>query len=316
MVLSKITVRQLNYFMVVAELGSLRMAAASLYVSQPTLSNQIAQLEREIGSPVFTRRPRGVLLTSTGRALLKEARIAVGAVSRAERVTRLLAEGSFGELRIATVQSLAAGIVPRALERWREDHPGGLLTLAAFNDPRKLELESVTGLFDLAIGPVPSMNATQLSIGREEFVVLLPRSSQLLSRAEVELRDLERTPWVLFESANGLSRLHTELFESRGLHVEGAAYVTQVDVAINLAVAGLGPTLVPLNVIPEHLRTLARPFVGGHVRELAVYTPGEFDALARSFIGALRDVVGEEFQGMYEQRNERQFRDQTEGRRT
>src|SRR5215204_3556064 len=101
------TLRQLQYLVAVLDEGSFGRAAPALYVSQPTLSQQIRALEAEIGGPLVERLARGVRPTPAGEALLPPARAALAAADRARRSARMVPGLEAGELAIATVGTVA-----------------------------------------------------------------------------------------------------------------------------------------------------------------------------------------------------------------
>src|SRR6476646_6297177 len=102
-----VNLRQLEYFVVIAEEGSFTRAAEHLLVAQPSLSQQIGALEAELGGPLLERLPRGVRLTMAGQNFLPEARAAVGHADRARRAVRMALTLESGQLEIATVTSAA-----------------------------------------------------------------------------------------------------------------------------------------------------------------------------------------------------------------
>src|SRR5215207_8194371 len=123
------TLRQLEYLVAVIDEGSFGRAALALYVSQPTLSNQVRALEAEIGGPLVERLPRGVRPTPTGEAMLPAARAALAAAGRARRAARMVLGLEAGELEIATVGTVALGLLPRILRRWQSRHRGRVVRL-------------------------------------------------------------------------------------------------------------------------------------------------------------------------------------------
>src|SRR5215216_5360823 len=116
--------RQLQYLLAVIDEGSFGRAAPQLHVSQPTLSQQIRALEAEIGGPLVERLARGVRPTPAGEAVLPAARAALAAAERARRSARMVLDLESGELEIATVGTVALGLLPPVLRRWRARHRG------------------------------------------------------------------------------------------------------------------------------------------------------------------------------------------------
>src|SRR5437899_352113 len=116
--------RQLHYLVAIAAEGSFTRAAEQLLVAQPSLSQQIKSLEHELGGPLLERLPTGVRLTAAGKAFLPEARAAVAHADRARRNARSALGLEAGEIEVATVTSVAFGVLPPAFDRWHDRYPG------------------------------------------------------------------------------------------------------------------------------------------------------------------------------------------------
>ena len=125
--------RQLEYLVAIAEDGSFRAAAHRLHVAAPSISQQIRLLELELGGPLLERLPRGARLTPAGRAFLPEARSALLSAQRAQRAGRAALALELAEIEIATVLSLAVGLLPPAIQRMCEAHPGMSVRLHEFH---------------------------------------------------------------------------------------------------------------------------------------------------------------------------------------
>src|SRR5262245_34648567 len=144
--------RQLECFVAVVEEGAFTRAARRLGIAQPSLSEQIRTLERELGGPLVERLPRGLSVTPAGRAPLPEARTALRAAERGARSARAALEVGTGDLEIATVLSLAVGFLPRVIQVWHERYPGVAIRLHEFRHRQHLEEALREGVGDLAIG--------------------------------------------------------------------------------------------------------------------------------------------------------------------
>ncbi len=127
---------QLRYFVSIAEEGSFTRAAERLLVAQPSLSQHIKSLEHELGGALLERLPKGVRLTAAGKEFLPEARAAVTHADRAKRNARSVFGLEGGELEVATVTSVAFGVLPPAFERWHENHPSTRIALREFTHAR------------------------------------------------------------------------------------------------------------------------------------------------------------------------------------
>jgi len=164
------TLRQLEYLVAVVDEGSFGRAALSLYVSQPTLSQQIRALEAEVGGSLVERLPRGARATPAGEALLPAARAALAAAQRARRSARMVLGLEAGELEIATVGTVALGLLPPVLKRWRVRHPARTVRLHEHRDGPALA-EVTKRAFGkvgelLAIGAKATPQPSDLATGR------------------------------------------------------------------------------------------------------------------------------------------------------
>src|SRR5438105_10349220 len=148
--------RRLSSFLAVVEEGSFTRAARRLGISQPSLSQQMRTLEAELGGPVLERLPRGIRLTGAGRALLPEAQAALRAAERAGIAARLALGLEVGELEVATLLSMAVGILPHAIPHWLRGHPQISIRMREYTHRNLLEDDVRAGVGDVAIGPLPS----------------------------------------------------------------------------------------------------------------------------------------------------------------
>jgi DNA-binding transcriptional LysR family regulator len=283
--------RRLAYWLAVVEEGSFTRAALRMHVSQPSLSQQVRALEREVGGELLERLPRSVRLTAAGKAFLPQAQIAVRAAERAMQAARSALELETGELEISTVRSIAAGILPDLVQSWRQRHPGTFVRLHEFTH-RSLAEDSVRGgVGDLGIGPPPIDWAGPVRrLGWEEFLVVLSPEDRLASRRKLRLVELKDRDWVMFEPGNGLHDLIVGACASAGFTPRHAVLTSQVETAARLAAAGVGPTLVPENVIPDGLDgALVRidPPLG---RELTVYARERWGPLGGAFVELMAET--------------------------
>src|SRR5262249_3421837 len=118
-----LTLRPLLYVLTIVDEGSFTRAAQRLYVAQPSLSKQLIALETELGVPLVERMHRSIRLTPAGRAFLPEARAATMSAERARRAARMAHDLEAGEIEVATVLSIAIGLLPGSIRTLRDRHP-------------------------------------------------------------------------------------------------------------------------------------------------------------------------------------------------
>jgi DNA-binding transcriptional LysR family regulator len=284
------TLRQITYVLAVADTGSFTEAARRMHVSQPSLSQQIRALEEELGGRLLDRPPRPVRLTAAGRAFVAEARPAVAGARRAADAARAMLEHAVGELRVATVRSLAVSQLPAAIRRWRTTHPGMAVHLNEFPHRELAGRSVLEGQSDLGIAPQPLDWAGPVErLGWDQFVAILPRSDPLLAAPRVDLRLLAGRDWVLFEPGHGLAEIAGWVFERAGVAPNGVAYTAQAEAAARLAVAGVGPALVPVKTVPAEFVENARPLDPPVVWEVSVFAAGDrWSPQGAELVAALR----------------------------
>ncbi|HET8757451.1 MAG TPA: LysR family transcriptional regulator [Solirubrobacteraceae bacterium] len=285
------TFRQLEYLVAVIDEGSLGRAALTLHVSQPTLSQQIRALEAEIGGALLERLPRGVRATAAGEALLPAARAALAATARARRSARMVLGLEAGELEIATVGTVAIGLLPPVLRRWRARHPARTVRLHEHRDGPALAEAVAQGSADLGIGPRPDAWTGPLEpLGAEELVIVLPPGDPLREDdGPVPLAALADRDWVLFERGHALAQLTDELCAAAGFTPRPAVRTAQIAAVPALAGAGLGPALVPVNIVGGPQRRAARSLDPPRSRELCAFTRADWSPLARAFLDLMRE---------------------------
>src|SRR5215510_12645128 len=193
--------RQLRYVVAVAEEGNFTRAAARVHVAQPAISQQIAQVERELGAPLFERSPRGAALTAAGAAFLPYARAALAAATGGSDAVRTLRGELAGELTLGTIPSPCDWLL-RQLRAFGRRHPAARATLRA-GDPEALADGVASGALDAAAvgvmgrrlpaGPagkrLPAGLASQ-TIATEPVVVAVPPDHPRAGAAAVALADL------------------------------------------------------------------------------------------------------------------------------
>jgi DNA-binding transcriptional LysR family regulator len=282
--------RQLHYLLAIADEGSFTRAAEQWLVTQPSLSQQIMSLEKELGGPLLERLPKGVRLTAAGKAFLPEARAAVTHSERARRNARSAMGLQAGELEVATVTSVAFGVLPPAFENWHDRYPRMRITLREYTHRQALDDAVRAGVGDIAVGPRPLQWAGPVvELGWEEFVAVLPTTDRLAkSKRPVRLEELADRDWVLFGPAHGLSDLILETCTRAGFTPRRTIETGQVAAAPYLAAAGLGVTIVPDNIIPHGLRAAVRKLKAPLVRQLVAFTREDWSPLAASFLDVLK----------------------------
>jgi len=248
--------RQLRYVVAVAEEGNFTRAAARAHVAQPAISQQIAQVERELGAPLFERSSRGVALTAAGAAFLPHARAALAAATAGSDAVRTLRGELAGDLAVGTIPSPSDWLV-RRLGAFGRRHPAVRVTLRA-GDPEMLADSVAAGSLDAAAvgvmagrlpaGPagkrLPAGLASQ-TIASEPLVVAVPPDHPLAGAAAVSLSDLQDDSLVTLTPGTGLRTVLESACAEAGFEPRIAIDANDLGVLADLVAHGLGVALMP-----------------------------------------------------------------------
>ncbi|MEJ7932319.1 LysR family transcriptional regulator [Ramlibacter sp. AN1015] len=240
--------RLLRYFVAVAEELNLSRAAVRLHLSQPPLTRQIRQLEKEVAARLFERNARGVELTDAGRLFLEDARNILDMVSRASERATSAHHGHIGRLHVAVFGSVMFDRLPLLLAQFRSDHPGVELVFHTMNKGDQIEAlrqGRIHAGFSRLTANYPDI-ATQ-TLQHERLFVALPADHRLLQRTRLGIKDLAGCPLVLFASGPrpNFTDVVFSLFERHGLRPTLAQTVEDAVTGIALVAAGFGACLVP-----------------------------------------------------------------------
>jgi DNA-binding transcriptional LysR family regulator len=283
--------RQVTSFLAVVEEGSFTRAARRLNITQPSLSQQIRALESEVGGELIERLPRGIGLTAAGRAFLPDAQAAVRATARAASAARLALGLEAGELEVATLLSMAVGILPGAITQWHARHSEIAIRVHEYTHPNLLEQDVRAGVGDIALGPTPlDWEGPVRKLGWEEMVLVMPAEDPLAGRSKVPLAALRDHRWILFREGHGLMEAVASACEQAGFQPRPVIRTMQVAAALRLAIEGLGIALVPDNGVPEGFAGAVARLDPPVVREISAYCRGEWSPLSSAFLEALRSL--------------------------
>ncbi|MET7571378.1 LysR substrate-binding domain-containing protein [Streptomyces sp. NPDC005492] len=260
--------QQLQYFVAVAETRHFTRAADLVHVAQPSLSQQIKALERELGADLFLRARGNITLTDAGEALLPLARRILADADTARHEVLELVQLRSGRVRLGATPSLCTGLLPDVLRAFHDRYPG-IRLLIEEGGSHDLVRELARGALDLALVvlplPTPSPALTTVELLREDLVVVSSPEAPAPGRGRtVRIADLEGERLVMFRHGYDLRELTVAACRAEGFEPDFAVEGGEMDAVLGFVRAGLGVAVVPRMVATKSGRglrvtSLARP---------------------------------------------------------
>ncbi|MER6303267.1 LysR substrate-binding domain-containing protein [Kitasatospora sp. NPDC001539] len=290
--------QQLRYFLAVAETRHFTRAAEAAHVAQPSLSQQIRSLERELGAELFHRTRGNIALTDAGDALLPLARRILADTESARLAVQETVQLRRGRVRLGAPPSLCTSLVPDVLRAFRDRYPGVALGVRE-GGSRDLVRWLAAGELDLALvitppsgEAAPALAVTELL--HEELVLV---SAAGPARPRVRVAELRGRPLVMFREGYDLREATLAACRAAGFEPEFAVEGGEMDAVLGFVRAGLGPAVLPgmvaarsgLSVTPFAGPGLGRTIAVAHGHEVPLTRAAE--ALHGTLLAHLRDAA-------------------------
>jgi DNA-binding transcriptional LysR family regulator len=245
---SMIELRQLRYFLALADKLHFAKAAASVNVTQPSLSRQIAALEQELGCELFLRNSRSVVLTAAGKELQRHGKTLLQNLETTLRSTQAVARGERGELRIAFTSMLAWTAFPNLVKRYSLQYPDVTINLTELL-PTELIRAVQSGEHDLCLAfktHVKHPLAYQ-ALHSETLSIALPCDHRLAGQDSVSLELLKDEPFILSPETvtPALHAMIMGLCRDAGFEPVVRMHTHLQGTIVNLVAEGLGVAIVP-----------------------------------------------------------------------
>ncbi|MGW0173411.1 LysR family transcriptional regulator [Rhodococcus sp. NPDC003322] len=251
--------RQLEYFVAVAEERNFTRAAQRVHISQSGVSAQIRALERELGAELFDRSTRSVTLTVAGKAALEHARAALASAEALGQAVGEVTDLIRGQLTVGMVVGCTITPLFDALARFHLAHPGVELTLTEDNSDRLLGAVR-DGTVDLALvgtATAPT-DLESLTVVSEPLVVAVPADHRLARRRTVTLRDVCTDTVVCMPPGTGLRSVFDNACTAAGLTPRIGLQAGASDAIADLAARGLGVAILSESMASAHPHLVAR----------------------------------------------------------
>ena len=246
--------RQLEYFLTIADEGGFNRAAKRLHVAQPSLSLQIKTLEYEVGAQLFERNKRHVFLTQAGKQFQQRARAILSMADTAKLEARCAEAGELGTLDIGySASAMFSHVLPAAIRAFRRQHPYVMLSLRDIPSIEQLHrlMERTLDLGLLRKPDIKTPDGIHISEWhRTPLVVAIQEEHPLARRSSLSLSQLKAEPFIMYprEAGTGLYWQVTDLCAHAGFRPRVVHEVLEYSTIIGMVAAGVGVAVVPAGI--------------------------------------------------------------------
>jgi DNA-binding transcriptional LysR family regulator len=293
--------RHLRYFVTLAEELHFGRAAERLHIAQPPLSQQIRQLETELGFELFHRTKRKVQLTEAGQVFLEEVQQIFKQLEQAIQVGRQTSRGEMGQLVIGFVSSAPYNILPKILRSFRSSVPQVRLELHELTTNQQFRWLRESRIdVGFVRPPIEDDTLNFEMIFQESLIIALPDTHQLANQSDICLPWLKNEPFILFPRllAPGLYDLIISLCQQAGFSPNVTQEAIQMHTIVSLVAGGLG-----IAIVPESLQNLQRTGVVYKVVKEAtpktaiaiIWRENDTSATVQKFLEIVRLVCSNDF---------------------
>ena len=292
---------QLRCLLAVIEEGGFNRATTRLHITQPALSYQIKQLEEELGTKLFDRRPGGVIPTEAGRLLAKHARKVLDAVGQARQAVEELEKGVCGEVRIGTVNSVGIYFLPRLLWDLKQKYPD-MKPFVTYRHSSEVMEALLANQIDVALVANPSFDRrlAMQTILQEQVWLVCGQSHPFYGKKTIRPSEMKGAQFVALSRHSPTGRLVQEHLARMGVSVEPVVSTDNVETVKKMVEIGLGVAFLPEMVTAGEVHCsgkegkLARIQVGPPIYRkivLCYWKNAELSKAATAFIEELNDYA-------------------------
>lgn len=287
--------RQMRYFLALAEERNFTRAAERLHMAQPPLTRQIRALEEELGATLFVRTSKGVDLTEAGQALLDEVPNLLSLAQRARERTVAASQGLSGRLDVGIFGSGVLDVIPRILARFHAERPEVKIVLHNLTKTQQIDAlreRRISVGFNRLVPPEDDLKVE--TILRETMAVALPETHRLARQKEIRIADLSDQPMILYPRLPiaGLAQQVIQAFSREKSTLRVEQEVEDVLTAIALVAGGFGLCITASSTASLRLPGVVyRPLISNHLREIelsCLYRQSDESPLLAAFLSVVR----------------------------
>jgi DNA-binding transcriptional LysR family regulator len=273
---------EVSAFLEVARLGSMSRAAELLYVTQPTLTARIQNLETKLGERLFTRSRQGMRLTETGRAFLPYAERSVQALQEGQLLLADRRRGATGELLLGAAPSFGTYALPALLKRFAARHPTVRLVVKTGHSE---EVQAMVLQREVQLGLMRHLRHVELEaipVYEDELVLVVHPGHTFATVGRITLGEVGGESLILFDRSSSFHDLTSALFRGAGVAPRSLMELDSIEATKKMVEQGLGVALLPLMAVASELTT-------GQLRRIQIT---DAPRLRREIVAARRRDAG------------------------
>ena len=272
-----IELRHLRYFLAVAETENFTRAAERLGVSQPSVSEQVAQLETQLGARLFQRLGKRLQLTEAGERFHQSARVVMRKLEAACSSVGAIAGTREGHVDVGVTPAVHLAWIPQLLARMAREHPGITIEVHE-HSARHIETEVEAGRFDVGLGFL-SRSSPKLSyepLADDEFALIVPEGNPLAARTSISLKSVAELPLVMLPDSFDMRSEVDRLFREASVRPRVAFEINTLDATLATVVQAGFPSVLTRMVL------VGREALGLRAVRLSGKVPGVEYGIVRS----------------------------------
>lgn len=292
-------VQELEAFWWIAKTGSFNKAAERLYLTQPSVTARIQALEKELGQPLFERKPRGVRLTDAGRVLLPHAERVLSDIRKAHQAIADLASAHGGTLAVGSALTIGTYTLPKILANFKAAFPG---IEVAVRTGRSQQIQQLVLDDTVQVGLVhaplpPQADVESMPLYSEPIVLVVQPGHPLSDRAEVTADELATQPFITSDRASGYWTLVEQFWAGAGIVPRVTMELDSIEATKRMVMCGLGLAMLPKATVEGELQngTLTAVHVVGTKnlarQTLLIYRRGKvWSGISKAFLTVLEKL--------------------------
>ena len=240
--------KQLQYFLKLAETEHYRKAAESLFITEPSLNRAIREMEKELGNQLFEKRGRNIFLNKYGHLFLPYVKRSLQELERGVDLMKAYTRPDQGKITLGFIYTMGYTLVPEMITQFQavegndgitfDFHQGTTAALI-----KELKEEKIDAALCSSVENEPDV--LFYPVAEEELVVAVPKGHPLSNRGSVSLKELEPYPVIAFDKSSGLNEMINKLLDQAQVHLKTACHVEEDNAMAGFVAAGYGVAILP-----------------------------------------------------------------------